>query len=76
MIKEKLNKRLLYLVAAVFIALLLLAVLFMLSNKVEVADWLVIAAFALVFIALLVELEKEFRLLVRIKERFQFIYNL
>ena len=74
--KKKSKRRLSFLAATVFIVLLVLGILFLLLDIKEVADWLVIAAFALVFIALLVELEKEFRLLVRIKERFQFIYNL
>jgi len=74
--KKKSNRRLLSLGTKVFIVLLLLGVLFFLLNKEDVADWLVVAAFGLVFIALLVELEREFHLLVRIKESFQFIYNL
>ncbi|MFB0519604.1 MAG: YfhO family protein, partial [Acidobacteriota bacterium] len=73
--KEKLYKWLLYLVAAAFIVILLRGVLFILGNKVEEAERLVIAAFALVFVALLVELEKEFRLLRRTKKSLQLIYN-
>lgn len=74
--KKKSNRRLLSLGTKVFIVLLLLGVLFFLLNKEDVADWLVVAAFGLVFIALLVELEREFHLLVRTKKSLQLIYNL
>jgi len=74
--KKKSDRRLLSIGVMVFISLLLLCGLFLLLQKANVADWLVVAAFALVFIVLLVKLEREFHLLGRAKESLLLLRNL
>lgn len=76
MSKKKSNRELLSLAATVFVVLLAVGFIFLLLDMEKVADWLVIAAFSLVFVALLIELERELRLLGKTKESLQLIYNL